>query len=187
MCFNIEVSLGTFIFTWSVCIYLLNKGLNEKQQQNIIFLMIIGSMQLVDAVLWYNGMKKNKINYIASSFFVPFLLSSLVFYNVFVRNDNKDKFTSAIAVVISIYFFYKFNGYSTPLCNNKLASPVWASSELKLWEVIPVILFIHYPDKLAIFLSFFMLLIIRIFIGGAYGSLWCSLACLASLNYLYNY
>ena len=109
MCFNFEVSLGTFIFTWSVCIYLLNKGLNEKQQKNIIFLMIIGSLQLVDAVLWYNGMKKNKINYIASSFFVPFLLSSLVFYNVFIRNDNKDKFTSAIAIVISIYFFYKFN------------------------------------------------------------------------------
>ena len=187
MCFNFEVSIGTFLVSWTISIYLLQKGLNEKQKKNIIFLMILGSIQLIDAVLWYIEMEENDINYIASSFFVPLILSSLVLYNVFVRNNNKDKSISILSIIICIYFFYKFNGYTKPLCNSTLSSPVWASSELKLWEVIPVILAIHYPNKISIFLSFFILFLIKIFIGGAYGSLWCATANLISFYYLYKY
>ena len=75
MCFSFEVSIGTFLVSWGISIYLLNKGLNIKQKQNIIFLMIFSSIQLADAILWYNGMKKNNINYITTSFIIPLILS----------------------------------------------------------------------------------------------------------------
>ena len=61
MCFSYEVSIGTFLVSWGISLYLLNKGLNKKQKQNIIFLMIFSSIQLADAILWYNGMKKNNV------------------------------------------------------------------------------------------------------------------------------
>jgi len=58
MCFSFEVSIGTFIVSWVISLYLLNKGLTKDKQQHIIFLMIFSSIQLADAILWYNKMKK---------------------------------------------------------------------------------------------------------------------------------
>ena len=46
MCFNFEVSLGTFIFSWSSSIYLLTqKKLTTKQHHNVVFIMIVALMQ----------------------------------------------------------------------------------------------------------------------------------------------
>ena len=84
MCFSFEISIGTFIFSWSICFYLLNKKLEKYQRQNTISLLIFSSMQLADAILWYSGMKRNNINYIVTSFLIPFLLSLQLYYNVFI-------------------------------------------------------------------------------------------------------
>ena len=59
MCFSFEVSIGTFLFSWGISLYLLNKGLNKRQRQNVIFLMIFSTIQLADAILWYNKMKNH--------------------------------------------------------------------------------------------------------------------------------
>ena len=189
MCFSFEVSIGTFLVSWGISIYLLNKGLNIKQKQNIIFLMIFSSIQLADAILWYNGMKKNNINYITTSFIIPLILSLQILYNVYIRNNNKNPLITLIVFLVIIYMFYRFNGYSESLCNNKLSSPVWGSKELTLWELVLFSILTLYPinhqtkDRMILLLTG----IIAIMIGGAYGSLWCAIANIISLYYLYKY
>ena len=37
-------------------------------------------------------MKKNNINYITTSFIIPFILSLQILYNVYIRNNNKNIF-----------------------------------------------------------------------------------------------
>ena len=188
MCFSFEVSIGTFLVSWGISIYLLNKGLNKKQKQSIIFLMIFSSIQLADAILWYNGMKKNNINYITTSFIIPLLLSLQILYNVYIRNNNKNTILTLIGILVILHMFYRFNGYSESLCNNKLSSPVWGSNELKLWELVLFIILILYPDNMAWFpIVVSWLAMIKIFIGGAYGSLWCAIANIISFYYLYKY
>ena len=196
MCFSFRISIGTFIFSWSSCIYLLNKGLSEKKKQNIIFLMIFSSMQLADAILWYTGMKKNTINYVTTSLIIPLILSLQVLYNVYIRNRirirNRNRNRNIlITVFISLgilYLFYRFHGYSSPLCSNKLSSPVWASNEIQLWELIVFSTLVIYPDwNTLVYTIFLAFPLIFIFSGGGYGSLWCALANGLTLNYLYKY
>ena len=52
MCFNFEVSISTFIISWTICLYLLNNYLNKSQRQNVIFLLIFSSIQFADSILW---------------------------------------------------------------------------------------------------------------------------------------
>ena len=89
MCFSFEVSIATFIISWSISLYLLRKNLTKYQRQNIIFLMIFSSIQLADAILWYNKMKKNNINYLVTSYLIPFLLSLQLLYRVFIVNYSE--------------------------------------------------------------------------------------------------
>jgi hypothetical protein len=187
MCFSFEVSIVTFLFSWMTSIYLLNKGVNGVNKQNIIFLMIFSSMQLADAVLWYNNMEENKANYMITSFVIPLLLSCQILYNVYGRNDNKNDFISLIVIIGIIYIFYRFNGYSKSICNHKLSSPIWGSKEIKLWELLLFLILILYPSYMVMLQAFIVLVLIKIFIGGAYGTLWCAIANVLSLYYLYKY
>ena len=187
MCFNFEVSIGTFLFSWGISLYLLNKRLNNEQKRNIIFLMIFASIQLADAILWYNEMKKNNINYITTSFIIPLILSLQILYNVYIINNNKNTSLTIIVILVILHMFYRFNGYSESLCNNKLSSPVWGSKELRIWELVPFIILVLYPNNIRILEIFLIIALIKIFIGGAYGSLWCAISNLISLYYLYKY
>tara|TARA_B100000287_G_C20579778_1_gene759891 strand:- start:216 stop:776 length:561 start_codon:yes stop_codon:yes gene_type:complete len=186
MCFSFEISISTFLVSWSISIYLLNKKLNKKQMQNIIFLMIFSSIQLADAILWYIKMKKNNINYIVTSFIIPLILSLQILYNVFIINNNKNPIITLFVICSIIYLFYRFNGYSKSLCNNKLSSPVW-EEDLKIWELIIFAILILYPNYIRILQVFILMFLIKIYIGGAYGSLWCAIANIFALYYLYKY
>ena len=186
MCFSFEVSIGTFIISWSISLYLLNKDLNIKQKQNIIFLMIFSSIQLTDAILWFIKMKKNKINYIVTSLIIPIILSLQIIYNNFVINNN---LTFKIVSIIScLYVFFKFNGYSKSLCNNNLSSPIWGSNEITFFEFIIFAILVTYPNwKLLIIIIFVLYPLIKLLINGAIGSLWCALANVLAFYYLYKY
>ena len=189
MCFSFEVSLGTFLFSWGVSLYLLNKkSLNEFQINKVYFLMIFSSMQLFDAILWYIKMKKNTINYVITSFFIPLVLCAQIYYNILIINNLKNRLTIIFLIIITIYIFIKFNGYSVSLCNNKLASPIWGNNEIKLWEFLVYSCIILYPDLNRIFLTNVILLpIIHLYAGGAYGSLWCTVANISAIYYLITY
>jgi len=187
MCFSFEISIGTFIISWSISLYLLNKDLTNKQKQNVILLMIFSSIQLADAILWFNKMKKNIINYIVTSLVIPIILSLGIIYNNFVINKNNNNFK--ILVIIScLYMFFKFNGYSKSLCNNKLSSPIWGSKEINIIEFIIFAILITYPNwKLLIFIIFILYPLIKLLINGAIGSLWCAVANVLAFYYLYKY
>ena len=63
MCFNFEVSTISFLTSWSISIYLLNKGIKREQKNLIIALIIFSAIQIPDAILWYTEMKKDNINF----------------------------------------------------------------------------------------------------------------------------
>lgn len=193
MCFSFEVSIATFLISWSISLYLLNKGLNNKKKQHIIFLMLFSSMQLADAILWYHKMKRNNINYLVTSYLIPFLLSLQLLYRVFIVNHSEyikiidDKLLKLFIFSIIYYIFYRFNGYSKSLCDNKLSSPVWSSNEIKAWELIIFAFFGFYPDYVSFFSILFLFVLIKIFVGGAYGTLWCAIVNLIAFYFLYKY
>jgi len=83
--------------------------------------------------------------------------------------------------------FYRFNGYSVSLCNNKLSSPIWGSNEIKLWELVLMSFLIFYPDYYMWFATLFLFLLIKILVGGGYGTLWCAITNLVAFYYLYKF
>lgn len=187
MCFSFEVSLGTFAAVWGICIYLLKtRKFNKIEKQNVIFLMIVTSMQLVDAVFWYIKMEKNRINFFVTSYVLPALLSMQVFYNILIINQFYNPYAYLFLVVFTIYLFVRFRGYSVSLCENKLSSPVWADNEIHYWEMVLFAVVILYPSFSSIFLLLFVIVpLIKIFVGGAYGSLWCAIVSLYAIKYLF--
>ena len=188
MCFSFEVSITTFLISWGISLYLLSKKLKKDQRQNIIFLMIFSSIQLADAILWYIKMKKNTINYIVTSYLIPTILSLQVLYNVFIMQQNTNLYITILTIWMCLYIFYKFNGYSISLCNNKLTSPVWGSNEIKLWEFIIFAIVVLYPNW-TVFMIIILFLYIPLiyFVGGSYGSMWCAIANIGVFYYLYKY
>ena len=191
MCFSYEVSIGTFITSWGISIYLLNnRNLNFKQKQDIYFLMIFSTMQLADAILWFIKMKKNNINYIVTSFFIPLILAAQIIFNLYYRNNGKYLPLNILGICAIIYFFFKFNGYSISLCDNYLSSPIWGSSEIKFWEIFIFAILIFYPNldnSLILFTLFVFFPLMYFFMDGAYGSLWCFFANIMAFKYLLTY
>ena len=188
MCFSFEVSIGTFLFSWISSLYLLTKKLKKKDQQTIIFVMIFSSMQLADAILWYIKMKKNLINYIVTSFLIPFILSLQILYNVYVVNNENNQLLNVFILLSISYIFIRMNGYSISVCDNFLSSPIWGGTEMKLWELIVFVLIILYPSWRIISLTILIIFpLIYYFANGAYGSLWCAIAALFSIYNLYKY
>ena len=185
MCFSFEISLLTGIFSWSVAFYLLKKPLTTVQRQKVIMLLLFSSMQFVDAILWYIKMKKNNVNYVVTSLIIPIILSLQIIYNIYVINNINNTYVTIIIFISILYLFVRFNGYSTSLCSNKLSSPIWASNEIKLWEIIIFSLlistypYIHYP--------LIPVLFIPLLFNGAYGSMWCAIANITAVYFLLTY
>ena len=189
MCFNYEVSIGTFIFSWSSAIYLLTqKKLTTKQYQDVIFLMIFSSMQGADAILWLNKMKKNNINYIVTSYVIPLILSAQIIYNLFVRAPQSPNSLKLVSILLCIYAFVRFNGYSKSACNNYFSSPIWGSQEIEYWEFCIFILLFVYPNVNFFFIGAIIVIpIIQYIFNGGYGSMFCAVANGGALWYLYKY
>ena len=188
MCFSFGISLGTFAFSWLVSLYLLNKELSVDQRHNVIFLMIFSSIQLADAVLWYIGMKKNKINYYVTSIFVPLILSIQIIYNLYFRNRYNNILLNMLVAFIIISMFMKFNGYSVSLCKGQFSSPIWGGNEISYWQMVIFCILVLYPDWKMILLSALVLFpFIRMISEGGYGSLWCAIANVLAIKYLLVY
>jgi hypothetical protein len=188
MCFSFEISIGTFIVSWLSALYLLTKNLKEWQRQDVIFLMIFSTMQLADAILWWDGMRKNNLNYYISSLAIPAILSAQVLYNVLIRNKNEHTWLTALGIVACIYMFLKFRGYSKSVCEGKFSSPIWASSELHYWEMVIFLILIIYPNWAGIgFTALVVFPLLYYLARGGYGSLWCAMANGLAIKYLAQY
>jgi hypothetical protein len=188
MCFSFSISLGTFAFSWLVSLYLLNKGLTTNQRHNVIFLMIFSSIQLVDAVLWYIGMKKNRVNYYVTSIFVPLILSMQIIYNLYFRNRYNNIILNVVVAFVVVSMFMKFNGYSVSLCEGRFSSPIWGGNEISYWQMVIFCVLIFYPDwNIILFSALILFPLIRIISKGGYGSLWCAIANIVAVKYLLTY
>lgn len=190
MCFSFEVSLGTFLFSWGVSLYLLRKNLTKYQRENVIFLMIFSSMQIPDAILWYNKMKKNKINLYITSYLIPFLLSLQLIYNNFIRLESYETMDTIVRL-ITIYFVYSMfargGKYSTASCDSYFSSPIWGGKEFEWYILLIFGLLISYPHSDRVISVLTALLISQFITNSGYGSMWCAIANSVSVYYLYKY
>ena len=190
MCFSFEVSLGTFLFSWGVSLYLLRKNLTKYQRENVIFLMIFSSMQIPDAILWYNKMKKNKINLYITSYLIPFLLSLQLIYNNFIRLESYETMDTIVRL-ITIYFVYSMfargGKYSTASCDSYFSSPIWGSKEIKFYVLFIFSLLVGYPNYEIIIFWIMTLLVSQFITNSGYGSMWCAIANSVAVYYLYKY
>ena len=192
MCFSFEVSIGTFIFSWSICLYLLSKNLNSQQINNVIFLMIFSSMQFVDAILWYINLKKNNINYIITSIIIPFILSLQIFYNLFVINKIRNSLVYLFVMFYIILNFSQWGSYTTK-STNMFNSPTWGGKEFSMLSMIIFFMLIMYGrigfsgEKLHhLIIGILTLSAVSAFTGGV-GSIWCSLANILAVYYYFKY
>jgi len=64
--------------------------------------MIFSTMQLADAILWWNNMKQNQLNYIITSLAIPLILSAQVLFNAYIRNSGKYAWLNTLAITLSI-------------------------------------------------------------------------------------
>lgn len=186
MCFSFEVSLLTGIFSWISGIYMLmNYSLPGTQYHDVMSLLIFSSMQFSDAILWKSEMKKDSINFLTTSYLIPFILTAQIAYNILIANKKTDIWGWAIVVAMAMYYFMSIRGYSKGVCENKLSSPIWGSKEIPIY-----ILFLHYAlimyPNYTLF-NILPLLIVPIIFKGAWGSMWCAFACIASVIYLVKF
>jgi len=155
--------------------------------------MIFSSIQIADAILWYIKMKKNNINYIVTSFVIPFILSLQIIYNMFFINKINNPYIIILIVALIMYIWKSFKGYSID-SKNKYGSPTWTTFDnpdppiYGLLSGLVFFLLIAYGrdeftrDSLCITFLISALLGYR-----GVGSLWCAISTILSLYYLYKY
>ena len=188
MCFSFEVSLGTFAFSWSSALYLLHtKKLSTRAYHNIIKLLIFSTIQLLDAILWWNKMKKNEINFYVTSYLIPLELATQIIYNIYFRNTTNNLWMHIISIISVLYLFMRFHGYSLSVCDNYLSSPIWGGQELTYIELVTFMILAIYPDWNIILVGMIAFPIMMHVFQGGYGSLWCAVANLWTIYYLYVY
>ena len=94
-------------------------------------------------------MKKNNINYLVTSYLIPFLLSLQLLYNNFIRLESygkMDNIIRLISIYCIYYIFIRFNGYSNASCDSYFSSPIWAGKEVDLYKGVILNLY-KYSDK----------------------------------------
>ena len=188
MCFSFEVSLGTFVFSWSSALYLLKtKTLPAYAHHNIIKLLILSSMQLLDAILWWNKMRRNNINYMVTSYLIPITLAAQFIYNIYFRNNIDNLYLNIFVAISVIYLFLRFHGYSNSVCDNYFSSPIWGGKELTYLEMVLFLILVLFPDWSVILFGMFAFPIMMHIFKGGYGSLWCAIANGWAVYYLYKY
>ena len=188
MCFSFEVSLGTFVFSWSSALYLLKtKTLPAYAHHNIIKLLILSSMQLLDAILWWNKMKRNNINFFVTSYLIPITLAAQFIYNIYFKNNIDNLYLNIFTAISVIYLFLRFHGYSNSVCDNYFSSPIWGGKELTYLELVTFLILSVFPNwNLILFGMVTFPIMMHIFKGG-YGSMWCAVANFWTVYYLYKY
>jgi hypothetical protein len=185
MCFSFEVSLGTGIFSWITGLYVLSKkNISHRTRIQSLFLLIFSLMQFADAILWFINMKKNNINYIVTSYLIPFLLSLQALFNIYYVNKYNNIIANMLLLIGIPYLFYRFNGYSVSSCSNKLSSPIWGNNELELWEILAFLIMVSFPNVYEIIGGFTIIYGIKLWINGGVGSMWCAIANLLAIKLL---
>ena len=152
--------------------------------------MIFSSMQIPDAILWYNKMKKNKINLYTTSYLIPFLLSLQVIYNNFIRLETYETLDIIVRLMTlySIYYnFIRYKGYSVYSCDSYFSSPIWGGKEVDLYTLLGFGILLTYPHYDRAIVGLLSLIILQFITNSGYVSMWCAIANSVAVYYLYKY
>jgi hypothetical protein len=183
MCWNFEISLATGIFSWNAARLLLQKKQPQYVINNAYFLILFSSMQFIDAIIWYIDVKKNNINYILTSLFIPIILILQLFVKLCIIDGVNNYYVYTFLFLTSIYLFYKFNGYTIKTNCNNGCNLLWGGTEVYRPELLlfAILLFNNYTSVK------YVILTCVLFFFNPNGSIWCSLACIKSLDMLIKY
>jgi len=182
------VSLGTGIFSWTIALFLLSKNPTNTQHNKLIFLLLFSSIQFADAILWWNKMEKNSINYITTSVLIPLILSAQIVCNVYYMGGFNNRYLDIMVLGVIASIFYTLNGYSIPSCN-RFGSPKWGNYNIKPYEALLFLFLITVSSNINIYsvVSHTIPLILAYLYMSGLGSGWCAIANIFSIIYLYSY
>ena len=61
MCYNLEVSLSTGIFSYLSGYLVLQRELTNNEYHCVLFFLLFSTVQFADSLLWISEMKKNML------------------------------------------------------------------------------------------------------------------------------
>lgn len=174
MCFNARTSLITFAISLVCFCYLLYRGLQSKNNNDIflsIVTILIGSMQLIEFFLWSNQ-SCNSVNHYFSLLiifllFLQGVIANLFYMQLYPGNSffSKD-FVKTILFMYSIliiYVLYRLNSYN--LCS----APSSKSCRL-IWDSFVKL---NYPENrllYILFMCFYAFMFLIVFVNSIYSN-----------------
>lgn len=172
MCFNAKTSLITFSISLVCFLYLLNRGLKTKNNNDVflsIVTILIGSMQLIEFFLWRNQSCNNINHYFSLLIFLVLFLQGVIgnlFYmqlypgNPFFSKDFVKNILFMYSILI-IYVLYRLNSYN--LCSQ----PSSKSCRL-IWDSFVKL---NYPENrllYILFMSFYAFMFLIVIVNSIY-------------------
>jgi hypothetical protein len=172
MCFNAKTSLITFAISLICFCYLLYRGLQTKNNNDIflsIVTILIGSMQLIEFFLWSNQSCNNINHYfsllIIFLLFLQGVIANLFYMQLYPGNSFLSKdFVKTILfmyLILIIYVLYCLNSYN--LCSK----PSSKSCRL-IWDSFVKL---NYPENrflYILFMSFYAFMFLIVFVNSTY-------------------
>ena len=142
MCWNKEVSLGSFIIISLVCIMLFNRNLPNDRVM-AIFIMTYGSMQLAETIIWvgleYNKPIINKIGTVLATlllYLFPLGLLLGIKYDNFYNNIKKNiVYKVFCGIGILLFVIGIINTLYRGLNKHKYLSYVTQQSPHLVWDI----------------------------------------------------
>lgn len=198
MCYSLESSLHTFIFSFLVAIYLYSTNIPLQQTNGLILLSFI-FIQLNDTIIHYSiNHSLQNLNYYTSKYLTTLILSleiPLIYYFVYLLTNKRNILLEIIfSIIILSGFIYGINSCDNITIKNNDGYLIWCQNTIK-----PIFKFIfllglllsmwYYPNNM--YKLLFYIIVISTF-GFNYntptfGSRWCHHANILSIFLLLLY
>ena len=208
MCFNLEVSLTTFVLGVFGSILLIKYGNSKYKKENTIFayLAIFAIlMQLVDAGIWYDLDNKIGLNTAMTYFgsFIVYLQPTFLYLLKIAFNNNKISLTSPengpLAIANFIYLVYFIGYYKYFTANNKMVTSLHPTTKHLQWKwvsyaqpyaylIMLAINFFYLTDYkysfYGLMILYTLLVLSRVFFRYNTGEIWCFFGALMPFGFL---
>mmetsp|Transcript_17395 Transcript_17395/g.25794 ORF Transcript_17395/g.25794 Transcript_17395/m.25794 type:complete len:254 (+) Transcript_17395:115-876(+) len=207
MCWNLQVSLATGTFSWSVAAYLMKRNV-RWDRASALFLLAVSSMQFLDAILWWDTMEIDgqgscsATNKITSIVLVPLVLRTQLVLRQ--SETNFRQFLTSVSILTIAILFGNafFSGSWSPsealyyFTNRSCSRPSVFEQRSPVWGGIPMPMFCFFiyfslvlppmiaTGRLAETLMFCLILKTGLTYGDSWASKFCSFACVLSIWYL---
>jgi hypothetical protein len=193
MCWNAEVSLNTFIFSLFAALFALYN--NVVTLPNALFYISFSSMQLIEYFVWKNINNKKANTFLSKIGLALILLQTLL--SIFRISDSNHRnfmiyiYLACVVIVLTIIKPFNTIDFSTTKASNGHLAWNWLKFPL---IILALFLFFqayaHFYNKDYVTFSAFLVLVSLIYYTyretGTWGSLWCWIANILGLVYIYK-